>query len=107
MWSALLCDKTAHDSSGLQSEPLVIPSSSALDTVPLDEQLQKRWSFTNPAILEGLTNDNEKYIEKFKHVRRSIPISDQKLSLSPSIISHILMTLICFYEKYLIYTDAT
>ena len=85
---------------GLQSEPLPVPSSSVSDTVPLDEQLQKRWSFTNPAILEGLvekTNERDliekmkKYNENFKYVRCSIPISNQEISLSPSIqTSHVL-----------------
>ena len=77
---------------GLQSEPLVVPSSSVSDKIPLDDQLQKRWSFTNPAILEGLvekTNDEDliermkKYNEHFKYVRRSIPISNQKIILEP------------------------
>ena len=78
--------------SGLQSEPLPVPSSSVSDEVPLDDQLQKMWSFTNPAILEGLvekTNDEDliermkKYNEHFKYVRRSIPISNQKIILEP------------------------
>ena len=77
---------------GLQSEPLVVPSSSVSDTVPLDDQLIKRWSFTNPTILEGLvekTNDEDliermkEYNEHFKYVRRSIPISNQKIILEP------------------------
>ena len=75
---------------GLQSEPLPVPSSSVSDTVPLDDRLQKRWSFTNPAILEGLvekTNERDliekmkKYNEHFKYVRRSIPISDEEIIL--------------------------
>ena len=73
---------------GLQSEPLVVPSSSVSDNIPLDDQLQKKWSFTNPAILEGLvekTNDRDltermkKYNENFKYVCRSIPISNQEI----------------------------
>ena len=69
---------------GLQNEPLVIPNGN----IPLDKVLQGKWSFTNPATLEGFiqkTNDKDligrmkKYNEDFKHVRRSIPISDQKI----------------------------
>ena len=74
---------------GQQSEPLVI---SVSEDVPLDEQLQKRWSFTNSSFLEGLvkkTNDQDliermnKYNKHFKYVRRSIPISDRKIIFEP------------------------
>ena len=77
---------------GPKCEPLVVPSSSVADNVPLDEQLQKRWSFTNPAILDGLVdkiNDEElvkkmkMYNEHFKDVRRSIPINDQQITFEP------------------------
>ena len=75
---------------GLQSEQLVIPRSSVSEDVPLDEQLQQMWSFTNPAILEGLvkkTNDRDliermkRYNEHFKYICRSILISDQEIIL--------------------------
>ena len=73
---------------GLQREPLVLPRKSISDKIPLDDQLQERWSFTNPAVLRRLvreTHDSnlneqmDKYIEDFKDVRSSIPISDQEL----------------------------
>ena len=73
---------------GLKNEPLVIPNGN----IPLDKVLQEKWSFTNPAILEGLiqkTNDNDlirrmkKYNEDFKYVRRSIPISNKKIVFEP------------------------
>ena len=69
---------------GLQTEKLVLSS----DKGPLKDQLQERWSFTNPAALQRLVREThetrlnqemDKYIDDFKEVRSMIPISDQHL----------------------------
>ena len=77
---------------GPKGDPLVLTSSSLSEDVPLVDQLQEKWTFTNPTILEGLvdkTNDStliermSQYKKHFKYVRRSIPITDQEVILEP------------------------
>ena len=74
---------------GLQSEQLVVPSSSVSNDGTLSDQLSQKWTFTNPVLLQKLVTKigNEELIERmkqykenFKCVRRSIPISDQEVT---------------------------
>ena len=58
---------------GLQSEQLVVPSSSVSNDGTLSDQLSQKWTFTNPVLLQKLVTKigNEELIERMKQYKEN------------------------------------